>query len=254
MESDQSNSLKMKKVLSSPTAKSQAGIRRIFRTLGRNLFNEIRYASQGIRSTDLWQDDRDFYQIFPAIKDRTMLSPQKLYSLYQLAGSAALVDGNVAELGVYKGGSARLLYEVFNRDAADKNIMLFDTFEGMTSIEYSHDFHKRGDFDDTSIEGVKKFLAGGGNVSFYKGLFSETLPSLAEGTYCFVHIDADLYSSILECCQYFYPRLSAGGILVFDDYGFISCPGAKKAVDEFFTDKPEKPVYLFTGQCLIIKR
>lgn len=46
---------------------------------------------------------------------------------------------------------------------------------------------------------------------------------------------------------------SLGGVMVFDDYGFPSCPGAKKAVDEFFKSKIETPIYLPTGQCLVFK-
>lgn len=41
--------------------------------------------------------------------------------------------------------------------------------------------------------------------------------------------------------------------MVFDDYGFLSCPGAKLAVDQFFSDKPEYPCHLPTGQCFVIK-
>jgi O-methyltransferase len=45
-----------------------------------------------------------------------------------------------------------------------------------------------------------------------------------------------------------------GGIIVYDDYGFHSCTGAKIAVDEFYTGKEERPIYLPTGQCIVIKR
>jgi O-methyltransferase len=44
-----------------------------------------------------------------------------------------------------------------------------------------------------------------------------------------------------------------GGIMIFDDYGFLSCPGAKLAVDEYFADKPVYPCRLPTGQCFVIK-
>jgi len=43
-------------------------------------------------------------------------------------------------------------------------------------------------------------------------------------------------------------------VMLFDDYGFPTCPGARKAVDEFFSDKPEVPFYLPTGQCLVVRK
>lgn len=49
------------------------------------------------------------------------------------------------------------------------------------------------------------------------------------------------------------PRLSPGGIIVLDDYGIASCPGARRAVDDFFMDKPERPLALLTAQALIHK-
>ena len=47
--------------------------------------------------------------------------------------------------------------------------------------------------------------------------------------------------------------MSKNGIIIFDDYGFPSCPGARKAVDEYFKDKPENVIYLATGQAFVIK-
>ena len=57
---------------------------------------------------------------------------------------------------------------------------------------------------------------------------------------------------VLDSCDFFYPRLTPGGMMLFDDYGFASCPGVRKAVDEFFADKMQKPIYLPTGQALVI--
>ncbi len=59
--------------------------------------------------------------------------------------------------------------------------------------------------------------------------------------------------SVLDCCQFFYPWLVSGGMMVFDDPGFADCAGAKIAVDEFFTDKEEFPIHLATGQVLVVK-
>ena len=88
---------------------------------------------------------------------------------------------------------------------------------------------------------------------FYQGTFPKTAGPIENLTFCFVHIDVDIYKSVMDCCTFFYPRMEKCGIMIFDDYGFLSCPGAKMAVDEFFYDKPEKPCYLPTGQCIIIR-
>lgn len=57
----------------------------------------------------------------------------------------------------------------------------------------------------------------------------------------------------MDCCKFFYPRMERGGVMIFDDYGFVSCPGAKMGVDKFFLDKAENPTYLPTGQCVVFK-
>jgi len=41
--------------------------------------------------------------------------------------------------------------------------------------------------------------------------------------------------------------------MVFDDYGYPSCPGARLAADEAFAGLRELPVCLPTGQCLVVK-
>ena len=69
----------------------------------------------------------------------------------------------------------------------------------------------------------------------------------------FAHIDVDIYRSTLDCCTFIYPRLSPGGFIICDDYGFPSCPGARTAIDEFFANKPEVPLVLPTGQAVIFR-
>ena len=54
--------------------------------------------------------------------------------------------------------------------------------------------------------------------------------------------------------EFFYPRVSPGGIILCDDYGSALCPGAREAMDDFFADKAERVVELTTGQGYIMKR
>lgn len=68
-----------------------------------------------------------------------------------------------------------------------------------------------------------------------------------------MHIDVDLYQPTLDSLAFFYPRLISGGICFFDEYGLLSCLGARAAVDEFLRDKPEPIIELATGQAVLVK-
>lgn len=139
------------------------------------------------------------------------------------------IDGLIAEAGVYKGGCARLLATIF----PDRDVLLFDSFEGM--LENDGDptgTHKTGDFNDTSIEFVKKYLEDKPNCKFHKGWFPDTANFLKDEKFALVHADMDYYQSTLACIDVFWPRITVGGAMIFDDYEWINCPGVKKALEE----------------------
>jgi hypothetical protein len=83
---------------------------------------------------------------------------------------------------------------------------------------------------------------------------SHTFEGLPETTWSFVHIDVDIYCATLDSLAYFYPRTERAGVFLFDDYGYrIHERAEKRAVDEFFADKREKPIVLQTGQAFDLK-
>lgn len=199
-----------------------------------------------------WTDDPQFARLMRGVVGRTLVDRVRCYMLYQYAAHVASLGGDVAEVGVYQGGTARLLAQALA--PTGKAIHLFDTFQGMpTTVDPRRDQHKAGDFADTSLEGVQHYLRDCPNLHFYQGLFPQTAGPVEEKTFCLVHVDADIYRSVRDCCQFFYPRLERGGMLIFDDYGEKTCPGAKQAVDEFFANTPEKACYLPTGQCVVTR-
>lgn len=199
----------------------------------------------------LWNDDEKFRTLVKQVENRTLVSRERCLILYQFAKQTRGMNGDIAEIGVYKGGTAKLISKVAAETA--KTVHLFDTFSGMPPTDQAKDFHKIGDFSDTSLENVKKYLKDCNNVRFYQGFFPDTADPIVHLRFCFVHVDVDIYKSVMDCCSFFFPRMVNGGIIIFDDYGFLTCPGAKKAVDEFFLDKAEYPCYLPTGQCFVIK-
>jgi O-methyltransferase len=197
-----------------------------------------------------WEDDPDFLAHYHAVVGHTLVDRQRLFILYQLAQHTVALEGNLAECGVYRGGTALLLAKL---KPANKKLYLFDTFGGMPETDSQKDYHKAGDFSDTSLPQVQQLLDGQPNVIFRPGFFPATATGLEHETFCMAHCDMDIYTSILSFCHFFYPRLTRRGVLVFDDYGSASCPGAKAAVREFCTEQGLIEIYLPTGQALIWK-
>jgi O-methyltransferase len=213
------------------------------------LFNHLRWG--GHNPIRPWRDEPEFVVLFREIQERTLVDESRCFTLFQLAGQARSLPGDVVEIGVYKGGTARLLARSFG--PTDKTVHLFDTFSGLPDPDPARDYHQTGEFGDASLESVRRYLADCGNVMLYPGRFPETAGPVESGRFCLAHVDIDLYRSAVDCCEFLYPRLVPGGLMIFDDYGFRSCPGVKRAVDEFFEEKPETPVYLPTGQSLVIR-
>ena len=198
-----------------------------------------------------WDEDAAFDTLNRELAGHTLVDKTRCYMLYQCAHQVASLPGDVAEVGVYRGGTARLLSKALA--ASGKTLHLFDTFAGMPAVREDTDIHRAGDFNDTSLERVRAYLSDCRNVELYQGIFPHTAGPVAQRQFALAHIDVDIYQSVADCCAFFYPRMAHGGIMVFDDYGFISCPGVKPAVDAFLADKPETPIYLPTGQCLVVR-
>ena len=201
-----------------------------------------------------WLGHPEFQEIYEGASPYTLVSPDRCYILVSLARYASHLAGDFAECGVYRGGTALLLARVLTK-AASKRLYLFDSFKGLPRMDRERDpWFSEGQYCSESVEAVEALLADFRNmVDIRAGWIPETFQGLETGRYAFVHSDVDLYQSTLDCCKYFYPRLSSGGVLLFDEYAFAPSRGEKDAVDEFFYDKPESPMTLPTGQAFVLK-
>jgi len=168
----------------------------------------------------------------PEITKNTIVDKERLQCLYDLLTDTYDVPGEIAEVGVYKGGTAYLLRLYSN---LRKTVYLFDTFTGMPYSKEGVDHHKVGDFGDASIYHVMNLFKERDDVVICPGVFPRNTAIAAhKETFSFVHLDCDVYDSVFKSLLFFWQRLNRDGIIVFDDYNAPTCPGAKKAVDEFF--------------------
>ena len=167
------------------------------------------------------------------------------------------VPGDLAEVGVYKGRTARLIHHYL----PERDLHLFDTFEGFGERGVATERQKSGldiratHFSDTSLEAVKAFVGGADDkVHFYKGYFPDSIPdTLLNRKFAFVHLDADLFDPIIAGLEFFHARLSSGGILLVHD--FNAWPGARLAVEDFCRQRGVVPIPMpdKSGSALITK-
>jgi hypothetical protein len=190
-----------------------------------------------------------FLELYEKVEHSTLLDFDRAYIQYQMAQATTYIKGCTAECGVYKGGGSVLIA----KNCADKKHYAMDTFEGFPDIISDVDIHESGGFSDVSFIEVQKLFADYKNIVVLKGSFSQSFKGIRDEIFSFVHIDADLYNSTIECCDFFYSRLSKGGIMLFDDYLVSDTPGVKKAVDMFFAKKDTFPIVLPTCQAMVFK-
>ncbi len=175
-----------------------------------------------------------------------LLATYEAYQIVTSVQNTSKIEGDIAEVGVFKGGSALLICKV----KGDKVLHLFDTYEGLPEAEEIDNQYFKGEFA-APLEEVKHSLRECQNVYFYKGLFPATATPVKDKKFSFVHLDVDIYKSTSECLKFFYPRMSRGGIIISHDYFFAH--DVRTAFHEFFKDKPEPIISISGNQCLIVK-
>ena len=165
------------------------------------------------------------------------------------------IKGAFAELGVYKGETARIIHEMDK----SRKFHLFDTFSGFIKEDLKEETgeaatYSTKNFADTNEAKVLKHINGNNNIVVHKGQFPDTTKGLEFEIYAFVNIDADLYNPIKEGCNYFYSHLSPGGVIIIHDYNH-KWEGAMKAVNEFAKGIPENIIEVpdMHGTVMIIK-
>lgn len=158
---------------------------------------------------------------------QSLIKPQWLQNMAETA--AKTPAGCFVEVGVYRGGSAQVLYRLAEQQG--RILHLFDTFAGIP-CKSEFDRHEVGDFADVNLASLQAAMP---NAVFHVGMFPDTLPGpLGDEVQniAFIHADVDQYESQKAINKHLTPRMVSGGVMMFDDYFLL--PGIHKAVDEDF--------------------
>jgi len=195
--------------------------------------------------------DESTLAILGRVLPYTMTSPARIAAVCSAVRyvEANNIPGAFVECGVWKGGSSMAAALTFTDP---RPLFLYDTFEGMTPPT-NHDLRassgtsaahllRTADKSDSiwchsPLQEVKHNMESTGypasQITYVKGKVEDTIPGSAPEQIAVLRLDTDWYESTRHELVHLYPRLSPGGVLIIDDYGYWA--GARKAVDEYFT-------------------
>lgn len=204
-----------------------------------------------------WCDSQAFYAYLTRFDELHGHNASRKWMLSQLLRLTDHVPGDTCECGVYRGASSWLICQRNAEISTFQRIHhIFDSFEGLSEPEANQlddDKHwKKG----ALAAGEDVVIANLGNIApyqLYKGWIPTQFHQVDKVHFSFVHVDVDLYQPTKDSIEFFYPRISNGGIFLCDDYFYNNCAGATKACDDYLSDKPEKMIPVSSGGGFFIK-
>jgi O-methyltransferase len=183
-----------------------------------------------------WKADQEFQRAHREVRGSTLVDTLRCYELWSLvAESSKLTEGEILEVGVWRGGTGCLIARQAKRMGIPCQVHLCDTFKGVAKAGNKDRHYRGGEHSDTSKAMVEKLAARMEleNIRLHEGIFPEdTGAALESSKFRLCHIDVDVYQSCLDILTWVWPRLVPGGLIVYDDYGFLSTGGVTRAVNE----------------------
>lgn len=181
-----------------------------------------------------WLADEEFRATHDAVRGNTLVDVYRMWELWHLMRQLAPLEGDVLEIGVWRGGTGCLMADRLRRLGVDADVFLCDTFQGVVKAGARDTDYVGGEHADTSEEIVRDLAASLKleRVRILKGIFPDDTGHAVESRrFRFVHVDVDVFDSARDILDFAWPRLVPGGMVVFDDYGFLECPGVTRFVD-----------------------
>jgi O-methyltransferase len=205
--------------------------------------------------------DQDARDIINRVRSHTMTTNEKLFALILAVRYIARyeVPGDIVECGVWRGGSMQAAALTLNQIGQQRELYLFDTFEGMsepTEHDLRHDGVPAASLLETSastsalwaVASLDDVKAGfetieypAEKIHYVPGKVEDTIPGQMPDQMSILRLDTDWYESTAHELRHMYDKLSPGGVLMLDDYGYWA--GSRKATDEFI-DRTGEPLLL----------
>jgi len=185
-------------------------------------------------------------------------------TLIWAARSCLALPGDFVECGVYRGDMTWMITQTVDLRSAGKKFYLYDTFAGLdprfpldSDLADAQHFVKfsAGEYGAQDIEHqVRRRFRNMDHVVITKGVVPDVLHQIAPERIAFMHIDMNSPKAEAGALEILFDRVAAGGMIVFDDYGWVQFRQQKESADKFMAARGQLIVELPTGQGLMVKR
>jgi O-methyltransferase len=203
-----------------------------------------------------WNTDAAFRALHERIERHTLVDIYRCYELWSLTRELATVPGAIIEIGVWRGGTGAILAESARLAGIVDPVYLCDTFRGVPKAGPRDPVYRGGEHADTSQSIVRDLMSELHleRAQILQGIFpEETAAAVKAERFRLAHVDVDVYESAKDCVSYLWPRMSVGGVVVFDDYGFDGLRGIREYADELRGGPDRLFVHNLNGHGLLVK-
>ncbi len=178
----------------------------------------------------------------------------RLNTLVWAARHALHVEGDFVECGVWRGFCSAVVADCLDFGLVPKTLYLYDTFDGIPE-ELDSEKHNSPLFSEAGLyEKVVARFAEYPNVRVVKGAVPASFAEAVPERVSFLHLDMNSSKSEIAALEVLFDRVSPGGLIVFDDYGWLGYDAQKAAEDAFMAARGYHILELPTGQGLLLKR
>jgi O-methyltransferase len=173
------------------------------------------------------------------------------------------IDGDFVECGVFRGDMSWMITENVDLQGAGKRFYLYDTFLGFDPkwssiadfpecpqfLDFANSEYRAPDIE----ESVRNRFANKSNVIITKGTVPDVLERISPQSISLLHLDMNSPGAELAALELLFDKISKGGLIIFDDYGWALYRKQKEAADQFAAKHAEIILELPTGQGLLVK-
>lgn len=182
--------------------------------------------------------------------------PWRMHVLYWAGTLAKNIPGDFIDCGVNTGFCARSLIHYIGFEKLSKKYFLLDTFGGLDprySSEKELQIHKTMKYNTQNLFETVKSTFKNFNTEVIKGSVPDTLPQVKTQAIAFLHLDMNAARPEVLALDFFWNKISKGGVVLFDDYAYEGCHHQKETHDTWAKKHGVEILSLPTGQGLLIK-